>query len=405
MAILNLRDSWKRPVFKLSGYGLLVLLGLLPVTAEASHGTLSGHMYFHNRNGGYCPNSEPCVGASYEEDDWNTAIGILGAMIEIRRSTTNTTIASGTLDASGFYHLGWSYGGGTSGMNAKIRIYFRQKDGRFQFHTLGSSHSQLTAYSPTFTLQHGTAEFQPQVYSYVFGSASSPNAVANAYWGTWWRWDKRLRYSGRMLAYLDDVDILAFDTGRVACSGSSCARGYYERMSSPPSWAEKMKTIVLGDGDYVPYSYESHMHEMGHIADYVSGPNQGLIRSTGYQDGKWSMNSEEYRPTALTEALASYIAVSALYYEIATNPRTCKPDGNDDELKRRHCYASGSTTVQNYSIEQSNHGSCGSKEGRWALSHVRYFWDITDSCNDGLDTLNSSQYAIFDAQAAYPCPN
>ena len=170
-------------------------------------------------------------------------------------------------------------------------------------------------------------------------------------------------------------------------------------------------TVVLDGNAATPYAPLARtMHELGHIADFVSGPNQGFRRETGYQGGGWNQTSAENRPTALSEGLATLIGVTAFYDDYATEPQYCFADGNASIAANTHCYPVGvMNEINKYNVEESHDGSCstssGNEEGRWAISHTRFFWDVYDEIDDGGDSIDLSLYNIFDAQAAWPCPS
>lgn len=142
------------------------------------------------------------------------------------------------------------------------------------------------------------------------------------------------------------------------------------------------------------------MHEMGHIADYVS---RYYRFSTGYGytgDSGWSFTTREYRPSALHEGFASFVGSSGFYDDNATDPRTCFASEGE------HCWPGGGVSNSGQMrIEESSYGSCAFEEGRYPISATRFFWDIYDRVDDKRDTINLVQYEIFDSIGALPCPN
>lgn len=206
-----------------------------------------------------------------------------------------------------------------------------------------------------------------------------------------------------MLTYFTDVDILAFDTQGTTCS-TSCARGWFKNMGNPPSYAEQKLTVILDGSAATPFSpQERTMHELGHIADWLSAPNQGIIRdpSGADYDGNngWSYQTVEWRPKALKEGMATFIATTAFYDDFATDPRTCIADGNT--AGQEDCFDTSPTPFR---LESSSYGVCGSLEGRQPVSSMRYMWDIYDQINDGVDSIDLNLAQMFDSVAAYPCP-
>lgn len=377
---------------------------LLPEVASAqfvSWGSVEGRVRFRNRNGGYCPTGADCTGALYRQTHYDSLMGIPEARIELVRSD-GAVIAATTTDKEGNYEMFWlSFGPFLPGtVQARLRVTYEHKDGRFRFRT--TSDNPARSSSSLLSLTHGTSGANPQSIWWYWGTSSSPNPFANAYWAAWMLWDKRLRFSNRMKSRLTDLDIYGFSStapcNGASCAncGTSCARGYYER-GGQPSWANERMTVVL-DSNAAFNPQERVMHEIGHIADYIS---RYYRFSTGYGyngNSGWSFTTEEYRPSALHEGFASFVGTSGFYNDYATDPRTCFSG------EGAHCYPGGSGSSRQ-SVEQSNRGSCASEEGRWAISHMRFFWDLYDEVDDGIDDIDLVQYEIFDSIGATPCPN
>ena len=204
-----------------------------------------------------------------------------------------------------------------------------------------------------------------------------------------------------MLNRFTNVDIYGFSDD-APCAGSecaqcatSCARGWFELMSPPPAWAQQRKTLVLSaDAPYRPQ--ERVMHEMGHMADYLARYWRKADNFNYGGNGGWSYEEAEYRNLALHEGFGSFLATSAFYHDYAPNPRTCLKSGHTSSPT--HCYGSGGR-----GLETSSLGSCAALEGRWPVSSMRYFWDIYDEVDDGIDTIDLNLFDIFDAFGSYPC--
>ena len=111
---------------------------------------------------------------------------------------------------------------------------FTHKDGRFHMMGVGTPpHAILSATTNgTVLLTHGTTQSSPQPVGATFGSSSSPNQPAQAYWAAWKLWNTRLKTSNRMLSYFTDVEILAYDTSSITMCPSSCANGWFRNMST-----------------------------------------------------------------------------------------------------------------------------------------------------------------------------
>lgn len=375
----------------------------LPATAMAGGGFVAGQLTFTNRNGNFCPTVESCTGATYVQSQYNQETGIPEAMVMLF-TAGGTLLAQTSTNASGVYIMPWNTGG-TNNENAFLFIFYVQKNSRFDIR--GVSNPAPTTPLSNFgslVLTHGTTISTPQLY----GGSVGVNQVANTYWAAWKEW-QLLATSNRQLLYFTNVDILAFDTGNITgCHATgSCARPYFKNMSTGrPGWTSgQFMTIVLDGNAPTPFSPETRvMHEMGHVADFVSAPSagQGRVLQTGYDrdgDSTWSWPSVEYTPTAMTEGFATFIANAAFYNGGMANPRVCEANGNGFP-SQLHCWAG----IFQESIEFGP-GSCPSQEGRRALASMRFFRDVFDSTNDSNDTLSFAPFQMFDAVAAVSCPS
>jgi hypothetical protein len=263
-------------VFLASAAPVIAFLMLFVGEVHASSGNIHGTLYFHNKNGNFCPTGEDCTGTKYPESLYDVLVPIPEAEVQILRASDDAVIGSGETDANGEYSIWWGSGSGTSAVTGKIRVRYRHADGRFFFHTLSTPHVEYAHRSGNITLPHG--QFLQQ--SWFWGTSASPSAVANAYWAAWKLWNGSLKSSSRMQAYFTDVDILAFEslTSPVTdapCNATSCARGWYRDESAAsgrPWWAEQKLTVVLDGLPSTPFApQERTMHELGHIADFVAG--------------------------------------------------------------------------------------------------------------------------------------
>lgn len=389
--------------------GLVALLAIglgvfiLPTTGHASSGCVSGTLRFHNKNGGYCPASEPCTGANYKQSAFDVLLPIPEAMVLVQRASDGVVIGSSTTDAAGAYTNCWSSPGGGN-IVGYISVLYTHRNSRFFVHLYGNTpHTPVGNSTSNQTLVNGTTPGAPQALSWSWGTSASPISGANIYWAAWKAWDLALQNSTRMQAYFTNVDILVFSN---TCS-TSCSRPWFLNMASPPAYAEQKPTIIIDQSAGTPYNpQERIMHEMGHIADFVAGPNQGILRDTGDcgYDGvcNWNYTTTEWRPKALKEGLASYLASTTLYQEIATDPRACFANGNG-VAGSQHCFPGNAIT--DYSIEDGDFGHCGALEGRWPLNSNRFMWDIADAVNDDGETTNLSLFNIYDSIYATPCPS
>ena len=393
-------------------------LFLITSQARASSGVISGTLQFYNKNGHYCPTGASCTQSLYKQAAYGTFTGFPEIEV-ILVNAANFQIASGSTDSAGNYKMSWAYGGGTGNVTgARLRVNFKQKHGRFVFHSLGGSHTTpMSSPSEPFTLVHGSTQLAPQVLAtYKWGNAVTPHTTPNLYWAAWKMWES-LKSSPRMVSYFTGLCILVGEKSSgipvtsTDCQASSCAHGRFSKynVGNLPSWAEKKPTIVIDGWPTTAFNPQSRvMHEMGHIADFLAGPSNGLLRSTGYNydaltPNTWDEYSLEWRPTALTEGLATFLAVQAFHTEYDPGPYVCTANGNSGEAGKRHCYPPG-TVVDTDSIEDRLFGgSCVTKEGRRPISAMRYFWDIYDFSSDGTDATDLTTRDILESLAVWPC--
>jgi hypothetical protein len=128
------------------------------------------------------------------------------------------------------------------------------------------------------------------------------------------------------------------------------------------------------------------MHEMGHIASYLSKPFVGTVaysyptQCTGC--GSWNLGTPEWLSAGFEEGLATFLGDVAMYWHWAVEPTTC--------LSTSSCNA--------WSIEDSaGDGNCAADEHRWPISTDRYLWDIYDTVDDTTytDSVNIHYWQFF----------
>lgn len=385
---------------------ILAIALLYPTLAQASSGYLKGTLRFHQKNGNYCPTGSDCTDSRYPSTAWNQQVGIPEAKIRLEKAD-GTLIAITHTDAAGNYALPWSSGTGSANVSAQIVLLYWHKDNAFQFRTVAYSGSKAQYFSKTtaFTLTHGTTSSQPQTHDWRWGTSAAPGGIANSYWAAY----MAHRYVLRDLSRFTNVDVMAFDTAGLTgaeCS-NSCALGYPVNVTASgarPPWADQRLTVVLDGDASTPYwPVERTTHELGHIGDFVTVVGGHKRHTgTGYNGNYgWYPWTEEYRPSALTEGLASFIGVAAFYGDRATDPRTCTANGNSSDAHKRHCYAG--TSENPLRVEESHNGSCASKEGRYPISATRFFWDLYDESADGSDDIDSTDATILTVMSSWPC--
>lgn len=145
------------------------------------------------------------------------------------------------------------------------------------------------------------------------------------------------------------------------------------------------------------------MHEMGHIADFVSAPNQGRVFATADNfggAGSHDFDTQEYASLALAEGLGHFFAATGLYDAAATAPRACGASGIAPAAGR-HCW--GTQAYKPFSIEQV--GACASGDGRKEMNALRFLWDLYDGRTGDDDSTFLNMYHVSDAMASASCPS
>jgi hypothetical protein len=180
--------------------------------------------------------------------------------------------------------------------------------------------------------------------------------------------------------------------------------------SGRPVWANQRLTLVLDSTAATPFDpQERVMHEMGHVADFVSAPSQGrVVQVNGERDGMsgWAYQTAEYRSKVMSEGLATFFASTALYVDNAPSAtaRTCFANGMGG-AGARHCWETANAVTAD--LESRGSGACVTSEGRFFTSNLRFIWDLWDAGvdNSPWDNIDASLWDIADAMNTAPCTN
>ena len=343
---------------------LSLLTLLMPGLASASWGYASGRLMFYNNQGNYCANDgRDCNGARYPRSQYRVNMPIRDVKVYVRRSSDNVIIGQGVANSSGYYTVYWN-SPGAGNVSGKVTWHGVHKDGRFSLKT--SSGGTWVFWTYPRTLVNGTTT---NFGSLVWGNSSSPNSLANLYDGAVRMWKDALNYSNRMRAYFTNVEIRAYNSA--ACP-TSCANG-----------ANKRIIIDSANSAYMPQGRV--MHEMGHIASYVSKPRKSFVDYTRDGTNGWNMRSAEYASASFEEGLATFYGDTALYWYWNSEPLTCLSTGA--------CSRSSNNNVE---TSTGVRASCSNGEERWALTVDRYLRDVYDSSNEWFDNNREPFYNFFD---------
>jgi hypothetical protein len=356
---------------------VLVLLGLaalsmLPSAAAAADGVVKGRLQFYNNQGNYCPSRRDCTGARYLEADYNVNLPIPDVKVYVV-AHDGAVLGSGTTDSNGEYTIRWFASTILNGAIGRIEWYGQHKDNRFNLRT--SKGGRWVLSGSYLALPSGTTEASPQdLGTSVWGSASAPNALANLYDGALRTWRDSLNASNRMDIEFTNVEIRAFDASDCP---TSCAYG-----------ASKQVVIDSTDSAFKPQG--RIMHELGHVASYLSHPVKLCVDYT--RDGSangWNLKSAEHTCGSFEEGIATFIGDRAIYWASSPQPTTC--------------ISSSTCSTTDWSTEASTGAgtSCASGESRWALTTVRYLRDLYDTTNETNDTNSAPFGDFFDALAGF----
>ncbi len=345
-------------------------------------GVVRGRFLFYNYQGSFCPNTglRDCTGAKYPQSEFSVALPVRHAKVFLRKPDNGSIIAQGITDANGYFTFGWMVFGEVTALQANLSWESQHKDGRF--YVRSENGGQWFFPAGQVTLSPNTTESSPQNLG-VFqwgSSAANANQIANVYDGAWRTW-QAFSASNRMNAYFLNVDIRAFDNSGVC--PTSCAAGWNNRILLDPNSAFAPQARI--------------MHEMGHIASYVSSRDQSFkpggdycFPSTG-TGCTWNLSTPEWSAANFEEGLATFFADTTLYGANATEPHTC--------------YASAAACANGtFNVETSTGlaSACASNESRWPLTVARYLWDSYDLNQDYPgETLSRNLYEFFDTVHAF----
>ncbi len=351
-------------------------LALMPRPAHAASGWVEGYLKHYQAQGDYCPTTRDCTGAQYLQAEFQTYVPVRRAYVYLR-DQNGVTIGTGTTDSNGYYKFSWWRS--TAPTNGSVIWTLKHADGRFQVHS--PSGATYILWFNVSSITDGTTSSSPQNFGIVqWGSPGAPHQLTNVFDGAQKMWDKSLKYSSLMVNYFPDVDIRALSNTVPNSCKSSCANGPSSEIQLDANAAYEPQARI--------------MHEMGHIASYVSAPftaaddycyPTGTCAATDPQAG-WYLTSTEWRSASFEEGLATFFGDTAIYWYSNPQPHTC--------LKSQ-----APCTLNTYNVETSTGvGFCGAGEGRWALSVDRYLRDMYDTVNDSnyAEAMHRNYFEFFD---------
>lgn len=357
--------------------GLALVSGgfLVSAPAFAFSGVVSGTFNLWNKNGNFCdPGIQNCTGSAYTKSAFDTTRPLMNAVVEIWQGSG--AIGSGVTDGSGNFKVSWS--SGTIGTQAFVRWFSQQKDGRFVINDVNGL--RMNTFSGNFTLVNGTTTTSPQnIGTWQGGTSASPQWWLNVYWAAELEWRTRFNLVGLLINNYTNIEIRGLQNnvpGFLGNCGTSCANG-----------AQKRIQLDAGAG-FAPQA--RIMHESGHVANYQARPftNGGNYcwPNTSAPDGigggnpcGWSQSADdpEWAAAAFEEGLATFAGDSTLWFPNSPGPTSCLSSGN--------CPVNSSTRIEETHFPFATNNcnlTSGDPESRWALSAMRFLWDVYDTVND-----------------------
>ncbi|MDG2304727.1 MAG: hypothetical protein P8R42_08735 [Candidatus Binatia bacterium] len=343
----------------------------MTAAAEAASGVVNGRLRFYQNQGNYCPSSRTCTAARYRQADYNINSRVRDVKVYLV-AESGGVIGQGTTNSNGDYQISWykflwpwqSLG------RARIEWYGEHRDGRFALKT--SSGGRWVFWTPWSNITAGTTSSNRQsLGTRTWGNSSSPHALANLYDGAVRMWRDSLNSSNRMRNSFNGIEIRAYDS--TTCP-TSCASGPNKRI------------IIDSSGSaYRPQARV--MHEMGHIASYLSKARRACVDYTFGGNAGWNMTSSEWGCAGFEEAVATFFGDRAIYWAASPQPTSCNSAG-----------VCGSST----SIETSTgSGSCVTGESRQPRTANRYLRDLYDSVNETNDGNTIGFSRFFDTLARF----
>jgi hypothetical protein len=383
-----MRASLNRRSF---AFVIVLTIGLgLSATSEASEGYVYGRFTFINANGNFCPNTNACVGAKYKEPSNHQPTPVPNAALWIVDGS-NAILGLGRTDDDGYYNIKWERPFYTNGPDkVRVIVYSFHKDSRIKIYDINGN---LFGYGTEWIWwPERSFEGTRQVGTFQIGSTDPTNPWSdhhfNAYWAAEKMWREVLSPTGLHTINFTDVNVRGFADdipGFLGTAPTSAAQGSTKRVQ------------LDANAGFAPQWRV--MHELGHVASYVSNPFKAAPLSFyGWTQASptagpanWAAATPENGYAAFEESWASHYGNIAFWNDNAATPTTCLSNGG-------HCYTGGGVPLANTDLEASSNppamNSCNvtaaNPESRWPISVMRFLWDVYDNVNDN-DTYSASQ--------------
>ena len=385
---------------------MLALSMLLPATAFAETGVLTGTFLFLNANGNYCPSTQNCKGSWYPQSDFNKEMPIANAKVYVldpAQPASMNVIGEGRTDDTGAWLAGWDTKGAPAPAMIEVIVTATQADSIFGINDPAGQYANAT--TGTFAPTLGTTLFTPQVLQpAVAGTVALPDDYFNAYWAAEWVWRTVIQAAGTAQANFNNIEIRGFQ---------DIIPNFLTAAGNHPSSAAvgSMKRVQL-DANAAMAPQARVMHELGHVANYIAHPAQ---LATVYDwvpgatppvklvanPGPWAQDTAEWGAVAFEEAFATHYGSIAFWDLNSEVPTTCLAARGiscylPDASGAADMVISPATTLEASSFPVGGTDNCSTNamnpENRWPLSAMRYFWDIFDDHDgEGGDTYSAGK--------------
>jgi uncharacterized Rmd1/YagE family protein len=292
-------------------------------------------------------------------------------------------------DDNGIYKVSWTRS--TKPTQFKVSAVMHYKDNIFRLaNTAGTT---MRFDTNLITTAASSSYLAPQnVGTWWKGGTNDPDPYANSYWAAERLWRYVLSQVGYSLDNFTDVEIRGFSNDTPGFLGSQ-----------PTSGAQGATKRVQLDADAGFKPQARVMHELGHIATYLTHPWLVASDYTWSPPGQpagpsvWGQTTPEWGVSAFEEAFSTHFGSIAFWGANAVTPTTC--------LSQTTCYAAG-IPIAGSNIETTSYpydtNNCGTAvdnpEDRWPEGTGLYQnedpWNSDKTALDNRDGRGSTSYCV-----------
>ncbi len=328
-------------------------------------------------NGGYCPTTRNCTGSYYKQAQFGVNRPLRDLRIYLKSG--NTTIGQGVTNVGGQTLIAFFWPP-PDPLNISILIKFEEGNGRWAVRNL--SGGVVTRQPAVGMLPYTPDSWAPAMRTVTLGTAAVPDEHANLFDVVTKAWSNGLSEDATLQSLFTGVSIRGFTSYTGGDCPTSCAM--------PESKIIKISEIHR-------YSMIP-MHEMGHIANYLSHRGGAFSYGgcytypsecsgfPGSASGVWYPDSPEWGSASFEEGLATFAAVAGYYARSAPVPYFCD-------------YASAPCQAGTFDVEISP--TCGSGSAGMPINVTRYFWDLYDTVNDS-ETIEREMHRVLGVLYSFP---